>query len=128
MLDTVNAFVPGPRARVPGRPGGSLGGLTFAVKDLFDVAGLPTGGGNHDWGKTNPVPERNAWAVQAVLDAGADLVGKTITDEVSLGILGENAFDGTPLNTAAPHRFEVFRGLSCSRSATGSPASALTVA
>jgi len=31
-------------------------------------------------------------------------VGKTITDEVSLGILGENPFDGTPLNTKAPDR------------------------
>ncbi len=39
-----------------------------------------------------------------LLDAGATLIGKTITDEVSLGILGENAFDGTPLNTAAPDR------------------------
>ena len=104
MTDAVHAFVPGPRARVPGRPGGPLGGLTFAVKDLFDVAGLPTGGGNHDWAKANPVPDRNAWAVQALLDAGADLVGKTITDEVSLGILGENAFDGTQINTAAPER------------------------
>ena len=104
MTDTVNAFVPGPRAHVPGRPGGPLAGLTFAVKDLFDVAGLATGGGNHDWAKANPVPERNAWAVQALLDAGADLVGKTITDEVSLGILGENAYDGTPINTAAPER------------------------
>jgi amidase len=40
--------------------------------------------------------------VQALLDAGAALTGKTITDEVSLGILGENAFEGTPLNPAAP--------------------------
>src|SRR5215210_1894900 len=104
MTDTVNACVPGPRARVPGRSGGPLEGLTFAAKDLFDVAGLPTGGGNHDWVKANPVPARNAWAVQALLNAGADLVGKTITDEVSLGILGENAFDGTPINTAAPER------------------------
>ena len=48
MRDTVNGFVPGPRGRVPGRPGGLLEGLTFAVKDLFDVADLPTGGGNHD--------------------------------------------------------------------------------
>jgi amidase len=42
--------------------------------------------------------------VQTLLDAGASVVGKTITDEVSLGILGENAFDGTPLNPAAPDR------------------------
>jgi amidase len=32
------------------------------------------------------------------------LIGKTITDEVSLGILGENAFDGTPVNVRAPGR------------------------
>jgi amidase len=42
--------------------------------------------------------------VQTLLDAGASVVGKTITDEVSLGILGENAHDGTPLNPAAPGR------------------------
>jgi amidase len=50
------------------------------------------------------VPTRHAWAVQTLLDAGATLIGKTITDEVSLGILGENAFDGTPLNSKAPDR------------------------
>jgi amidase len=50
------------------------------------------------------VPTRHAWAVQTLLDAGARLTGKTITDEVSLGILGENAFDGTPLNSRAPDR------------------------
>jgi len=102
--DHVNAFVPGPRVHVSGKPGGPLAGLTFGAKDLFDVAGVPTGGGNHDWAKFNPVPEHHSWAVQTLLDAGADLVGKTITDEVSLGILGENAFDGTPINTAAPER------------------------
>src|SRR5438067_13252024 len=87
--DDIGAFVPGQRFRIEGRAGGPLSGLTFVAKDLFDVAGHPTGGGNPDWAKTNPVPERHAWAVQTLLDAGADLIGKTITDEVSLGILGE---------------------------------------
>ena len=95
-------FIAGAPLRIEGRAGGKLAGLTFAAKDLFDVAGLPTGGGNPDWARQNPIPTRHAWAVQALLDAGATLVGKTITDEVSLGILGENAFDGTPLNPAAP--------------------------
>ena len=95
-------FVPGLDVRIEGSGSGPLAGLTFGAKDLFDVAGLPTGGGNPDWARQNPVPTRNAWAVQALLDAGAALIGKTITDEVSLGILGENAFDGTPLNPAAP--------------------------
>src|SRR5437867_614002 len=97
-------FVPGPPVRVPGAPNGPLAGLTFAAKDLFDVAGHPTGGGNPDWARQNPVPTRHAWAVQRLLDAGATLIGKTITDEVSLGILGENPFDGTPLNPTAPDR------------------------
>src|SRR5258705_8409117 len=100
--DDVNAFVPGPPVRIEGRPGGPLAGLTFAAKDLFDVAGFPTGGGNPDWARSNPVPTRHAWAVQRLLEAGATLIGKTITDEVSLGIVGENAFYGTPLNSRAP--------------------------
>lgn len=104
MTEDIGAFVPGPRARIEGRPGGPLSGLTFAAKDLFDVAGVPTGGGNHDWPTGRPVPTRHAWAVQALLDGGATLIGKTITDEVSLGILGENAFDGTPVNVRAPGR------------------------
>lgn len=103
--DPVNAFVPGTSVRVEGGPGGPLAGLTFAAKDLFDVAGHPTGGGNHDWGKSTPrIPDRHSWAVQTLLDAGATLVGKTVTDEVSLGILGESAYDGTPVNSRAPDR------------------------
>ena len=95
-------FVPGSALRIAGAPTGPLAGLTFAAKDLFDVAGHPTGGGNPDWPRRHPVPTRHAWAVQRLLDAGATLIGKTITDEVSLGILGENPFEGTPLNPAAP--------------------------
>jgi amidase len=90
--------------RIEGRAGGPLAGLTFAAKDLFDVAGHPTGGGNPDWARRHPVPTKHAWAVQRLLDAGATLIGKTITDEVSLGIIGENPFDGTPLNPRAPDR------------------------
>ena len=100
--DDINAFVPGPRAHIEGQPDGPLSGLTFAAKDLFDVAGHPTGGGNPDWARSNPVPTRHAWAVQRLLDSGATLIGKTITDEVSLGIVGENAFYGTPVNPRCP--------------------------
>jgi amidase len=97
-------FVPGTSVRIAGASSGPLAGLTFAAKDLFDVAGYPTGGGNPDWARQNPIPTRHAWAVKRLLDAGATLIGKTITDEVSLGILGENPFDGTPLNPKAPDR------------------------
>ena len=103
-MDDLGAFVAGARCGVPGTSGGPLDGLTFAVKDLIDVAGWPTGGGNPDWPREHPTPTRNAWVVQALLDAGASVIGKTVTDEVSLGILGENAHDGTPVNPAAPGR------------------------
>ncbi len=102
--DTLNAFVPGPRCHVAGAATGLLAGLTFAVKDLIDVAGVPTGGGNPDWERTHPVPSRHAWIVERLLRSGASVIGKTATDEVSLGILGENAFTGTPLNPAVPDR------------------------
>ena len=46
--------------------------------------------------------ERSAAAVETLLKAGATLVGKTITDEISLGLLGINRFYGTPLNPRAP--------------------------
>ena len=95
-------FVPGTSIRVAGASDGPLDGLTFAAKDLFDVAGQPTGGGNPDWPRDHPTPTRHAWAVERLLEAGATLIGKTITDEVSLGILGENPFEGTPLNPRAP--------------------------
>jgi amidase len=102
--DDFGAFVPGERFRLEGKADGPLAGLTFAAKDLFDVAGHVTGGGNPDWGRVHPIPTRHAWAVQRLLDAGATLIGKTITDEVSLGILGENPFDGTARNPRAPGR------------------------
>ena len=100
--DPVDAFLPGPRATEAGVPGGPLSGLSFAAKDLFDVAGHVTGGGNPAWAAGRAPAETHAWAVARLLGAGADLAGKTITDEVSLGILGENAFFGTPRNSAAP--------------------------
>src|SRR5258708_16814736 len=103
-LDMTSPFVPGPALRIAGAPGGPLAGLTFAAKDLFDVAGHPTGGGNPDWSRAHPVPTRHAWAVQRLLDAGASLIRKTVTDEVSLRILGDIPFHGTPLNPKGPYR------------------------
>ncbi len=100
----IDPFVPGPRHSVAGASSGPLHGLTFAVKDLIDIAGIPTIGGSPDWPTGRGIPEQHAWVVETLLAAGASVIGKTITDEVSLGILGENAHDGTPLNPKAPDR------------------------
>src|SRR5256885_4596374 len=97
-------FVPGPPVRIAGAPRGPLAGLTFAAKDLFDVAGHPTGGGNPDRARQHLVPTRHAWAGQRLLHAGAALIGKTVTDEGSPRLLGGNPLDRTPLHPKAPHR------------------------
>jgi hypothetical protein len=75
-----------------------------AAKDLFDIAGHVTGGGNPDWLASHAPAARTAPVVQKLVDAGATMVGKTHTDELSRGIFGENAHYGTPLNPKAPGR------------------------
>ncbi len=100
----LGAFCPHIDLDVAGAAQGPLAGLTFAAKDLFDVAGHTTGSGNPTWLATHPPATETAPAVKALLDAGARLVGKTITDELAFSINGENAHYGTPLNTKAPQR------------------------
>jgi amidase len=104
MADKYNAFCNDPPIRIEGSGKGSLAGLTFAVKDLFDFAGHITGAGNPDWVRTHTPAETNAVVVQKLLDAGASALGKTHTDELSKGIFGENAHYGTPTNPRAPGR------------------------
>jgi amidase len=104
MPDPLNAFCPHATARLKGAPAGPLAGLTFAAKDLFDIEGHVTGAGNPDWLALHSPARRTAPVVQALVDGGADMVGKTHTDELSRGIFGENAHYGTPTNPKAPGR------------------------
>lgn len=102
--DRYSAFVPGEQVKVTGAGTGPLHGLRFAAKDLFDVKGHKTGGGNPDWLRLAEPAATSAWAIEKLLAAGADLFGKTHTDELSRGIFGENAHYGTPLNPVTPDR------------------------
>lgn len=87
-----------------GAAGGALAGLTFAIKDAFDVQGLPTGNGSPDWMATHEIPIKSAPVVDVLLDAGARMVGKTRMDEMAWSLIGENAHYGTPINVAASGR------------------------
>jgi len=98
------AFVPGPRLSMAPTSAGPMNGLTFAVKDLIDVAGTPTGGGNPDWLKSHAPAATSAPAVAALLAAGATLRGKTVTDELAFGLEGVNAHYGTPVHPTCPDR------------------------
>ena len=87
------------------RDRGSLSGLRLGVKDLFHVAGIPTTAGNPDWLASHPQPAENtAPCVESLLQAGATLIGKTLTDELAYSLEGINKHYGTPINPQAPER------------------------
>src|SRR5688572_17181066 len=102
--DPARAFLPYPSVEVPKAASGPLAGLTFAAKDLFDVAGYPTGGGSPHILAQSGVKTRTAPTVQRLLDAGARFIGKTHTDELAFSLNGKNAHFGTPVNGGAPDR------------------------
>ncbi|VVA90563.1 unnamed protein product [Arabis nemorensis] len=88
---------PTPSSSVPS----SLHGLTFAIKDIFDVEGRVTGFGNPDWLRTHTAATSTAPVVSSLLEAGATSLGITIMDEMAYSINGENAHYGTPINPIA---------------------------
>jgi amidase len=102
--DRLGAFCRDTHVEMEGASQGPLLGLTFAVKDIYDVAGYRTGFGSPDWLRTHQPAARTAPAVQRLLDAGARLVGKTHTDELTWSLTGENAHYGAPMNRNAPGR------------------------
>jgi amidase len=102
--DPSRGFMPYPAVKVPVMRSGPLKGLTFAVKDLFDVAGYRTSAGSPHILAMSGIKTRHAPVVQALIDAGARFVGKTITDELAFSMNGKNAHFGTPVNGATPDR------------------------
>jgi len=102
--DKLGAFCRHTHIELDGAASGPLAGLTFAAKDIYDVAGQKTGFGSPDWLRTHEAATRTAPAVQWLLEAGARLVGKTHTEEMAWSLTGENAHYGTPVNIRAPGR------------------------
>ncbi len=83
---------------------GPLDGLEFAAKDVMDVTGSTTGFGQPDWLRTHTSADASAIVIDRLLNAGARLVGRTISDELSYSLSGENLHYGTPANPAAVDR------------------------
>lgn len=104
ITDTVGAWVPHGKFSVAGQAGGPLSGLKFAAKDLFNVAGHPTGAGNPSWLATHAAATEHSAVVAQLLQAGATLMGKVLTDELAYSLHGDNMHYGTPLNTLYPDR------------------------
>ncbi len=80
---------------IPSGRRGPLHGLTLAVKDIIDVAGLPTRAGSSFFRRD---PERDAPVVAALRSAGALVTGKTNTHEFAWGITTENPHFGRTAN------------------------------
>jgi amidase len=114
-----NAFVPGEEFSIQEQAHGPLAGLTMSVKDLFDIAGHPTGAGNPNWRSSHAVPLQHAELVKTLLNAGARFVGKTITEELAYSLVGENVHYGTPVN---PHNPDCIPGGSSSGAAAAAAA------
>lgn len=102
--DTLGAFCRHTHVALPPTGHGALDGLTFGLKDLFDIAGHRTGFGSPDWLRTHAPATHSSPILDALLAAGATLVGKTHTEEMAFSLTGENAHYGTPINPAAPGR------------------------
>ncbi len=100
------------RLAAAGASGKPLFGVPFAVKDNIDVAGLPTTAACPAFAYT---PERSAYVVQRLVDAGAICVGKTNLDQFATGLVGVRSPYGIPRNAL---RSDLIPGGSSSGSAT----------
>src|SRR5271154_5451666 len=85
--------------RERGEPAGPLAGVPFAVKNLFDVAGLPTLAGSKI-NRDDPPASRDAALIARLEAAGAVLLGALNMGEYAYDFTGENIHDGPSRN---PH-------------------------
>ena len=85
-----------------GARGGVLGGARVAVKDLYALRGHAVGAGNPVFLSRAGREDSTAPAVQALVDAGADVVGIAQCDEFAFSIAGVNEHYGVPVNPRAP--------------------------
>ena len=100
----LNAWCDYSHVDVPHAESGPLSGLTLAVKDIFQVTGYPNG-----WGQPTRLAEaepdtETQSVVQAMLDAGISIAGKSQCEELCFSLTGINQHYGAPVNAAAPDR------------------------
>ena len=77
----------------------SLYGIPFAIKDNIDLANVPTTAGCVDYAYT---PEKSAFVVQRLIDAGAIPIGKTNLDQFATGLVGTRSPYGACKNSINP--------------------------
>ncbi len=100
-------------ARARGQPSPPLAGVPFAVKNLFDIAGMPTLAGSKINRDASPA-SRDATLIERLEAAGAVLVGALNMGEYAYDFTGENLHDGPSRN---PHDLNRMTGGSSGGSA-----------
>ncbi len=97
---TINAFItvipPETRPRTGPPSNGALRDIPIAIKDLYETAGVRTTAGSLFF--QDYIPEEDAVAVSKLKAAGAEIIGKTGTHEVALGVTSINPHYGSPRN------------------------------
>ena len=100
--------------RAKGEKLGPLAGVPFAVKNLFDMAGLPTLAGSKI-NRTDPPAKRDAVLIERLEAAGAIAIGALNMGEYAYDFTGENIHDGPSRN---PHDIDRMSGGSSGGSAS----------
>ena len=96
---TINAFItviPPEQSSIGASSTGTLSGIPIAVKDLYETAGIRTTAGSLFF--KDYIPEQDAVAVKKLKAAGANIIGKTSTHEIALGVTNINPHYGSPRN------------------------------
>jgi len=97
MLNAFITVIP-PEQLIPLADGQSkpLYGIPLAVKDLYDTKGILTTGGSRFF--ADHIPQEDAFTIQKVKQAGAQIIGKTNTHEIALGVTNNNPHYGACKN------------------------------
>ncbi len=97
---TLNAFItvipPEPLLPQKDMQGKLLYGIPLAVKDLYDTKGIRTTAGSRFF--ADNIPDEDAFVVQKIKKAGAQIIGKTNTHEIALGVTNNNPHYGACKN------------------------------
>jgi amidase len=103
MDDNWNAFI-NDHLNIKQTESGPLKGLSFGVKDVFDIKGYRSSAGNPDWLQSHQASKGHAPIINQLLEQGACLKGTTHTDELMYSLNGENFHYGTPVNPRSANR------------------------
>ena len=97
LNSSINAFITIMDGRFgnydPDKP---LSGVPIAVKDLFDVTGVPTTAGAEFF--RNKIPHEDSTVIKKIIDSGGVIMGKTNMHEIALGVTNVNNHYGNCRN------------------------------